>query len=108
MRALLDANHDVGPDYVYQSIDPPGGLAGMSWQGRRNVINGLQADLAAAIYRARGDIRPLQDVTLEFMQRTANAAYDEGIEKYNNGELDVLLSRQQATGPMSMGLFACD
>jgi hypothetical protein len=75
-----------------------GGLAGMSWQARLNVINGLQADLAAAIYRVHGDIRPLQEVTLEFMQRTANAAYDEGARKYDAGDLDESLSRQVAIG----------
>ncbi len=69
MRALLHAIRDVDPDYVYESITPPGGLADMSWQERRNVINGLQADLAAATYRVRKDIKPLQEVTLEFMQR---------------------------------------
>ena len=70
----------------------------MSWQGRRNVIYGLQADLAAAIYRVRGDIRPLQEVTLDFMQRTANDAYDEAVEKYNTGELDIQLSREVTIG----------
>lgn len=98
MRALLDAIHAVDPNYVYEGLEPPGGLAGMSWQGRENVINGLQADLAAAIYRVRGDIRPLQEVTLQFMQRTANDAYDEAVKKYNNGELDFSLSQEATIG----------
>lgn len=34
MRALLHAIHDVDPNYVYESLEPPGGLAGMSRQGR--------------------------------------------------------------------------
>ncbi len=50
-RALLQRIHEIDPNYVYESIAPPGGLAGMSWQERANVISGLQADLAAAIYR---------------------------------------------------------
>jgi hypothetical protein len=70
----------------------------MSWQERLNVINGLQADLAAAIYRVRGDIRPLQEVTLEFMQRTANAEYDEAVQRYHARELKVPLSREVAIG----------
>lgn len=98
MKNLLYAIHQVDPKYVYESIDPPGGLAGMSWQGRLNVIHGLQADLAAAIYRIRGDIRPLQEVTLEFMQRTTNSAYEEGVELYNAGKLNVRLSPQEAIG----------
>ena len=98
MRALLYQIHQIDPSYVYESIDPPGGLAGMSWQNRLNVIHGLQADLAAAIYRVRGDIRPLQEVTLEFMQRTTNSAYDEAVELYNAGKLKVRLSPQEAIG----------
>jgi hypothetical protein len=98
MRALLHAIHDVDPDYVYESIAPSGGLAAMSWQGRRAIINGLQVDLAAAIYRVRGDIRPLQEVTLEFMQRATNAAYDEAIEKYKASNLDPRPTASVATG----------
>ncbi|HTW34510.1 MAG TPA: hypothetical protein VMD53_07825 [Rhizomicrobium sp.] len=79
-RNLLHAIRQIDPNYVYESIEPSGGLAGMSWQGRLNVIHGLQADLAAAIYKVRGDIRPLQEVTLDFLQRTTNAAYDEAVE----------------------------
>lgn len=98
MRALLHAIHDVDPNYVYESLEPPGGLAGMSWHGRANVIRGLQADLAAAIYRVRGDIRPLQNVTYDFILRAANATYDEGVEQYNAGKLKVNLSREEAIG----------
>ena len=97
-RALLQRIHEIDPNYVYESIEPPGGLAGMSWQGRLNVINGLRADLAAAIYRVRGDIRPLQEVTLDFLQRTTNAEYDEAVQRYNAGELKVRLSREVAIG----------
>ena len=96
MRALLNRIHAVDPHYVYESIDPPGGLAGMSWQGRRNAINGLRADLAAAIYRKCGDIRPLQEVTFEFLQRATNEAYDEAIQQYEAGR--VRLSREEAIG----------
>lgn len=66
--------------------------------GRLNVIQGLQADLAAAIYRVRGDIRPLQEVTLGFMQRTTNAAYDEAVELYDIGKLTFRLSPQETVG----------
>jgi hypothetical protein len=97
-RDLLRRIHQVDPNYIYESIDPPGGLAGMSWQVRLNVINGLQADLAAAIYRVRGDIKPLQEVTLGFMQRTTNAAYEDAVELYNTGKLKVRLSPQEAIG----------
>jgi len=98
MRGLLYQIHKVDPNYVYEAIEPPGGLAGMSPTERLQTIYALQADLAAAIYRVRGDFRPLQEVTLELMQRTANAAYDEAIKLYNAGELNVLLSREVTIG----------
>ncbi len=98
MRALLHAIHQVDPNYVYESIEPPGGLAGMSWQGRADTIFGLQADLAAVIYRIRGDIKPLQEVTLGFMQRRTNAAYDKAVVLYNKGKLKIRLSPQEAIG----------
>jgi len=98
MRALLHSIHEIDPTYTFDSIEPAGGLAGMSWQGRLNIINGLRADLAAAIYRVRGDIGPLQNMTLDFMQRTTNAAYDEAVELYNAGKLKVRLSPQEAIG----------
>lgn len=95
---LLRSVHEIDPNYVYQSIEPQGGLAGMSWQGRLNVINVLRADLAGATYRARGDIGPLQEVTLDFMQRAANAAYDECIGRSKLGELNARLPPQLAMG----------
>lgn len=95
---LLHAIHDVDPDYVYESLMPEGGLAGMSWEERGDVIRGLQAELAATIYRVRGDIRPLQEVTLEFMQRATNDAYDKAVEKYNAGDLKFSLSPEQGIG----------
>jgi hypothetical protein len=97
-RALLHEIHEVDPNYVYESIDPPGGLAGMSWQQRRDAIDGLRADLAAAIYRVRGDIRPLQEITFDFLQKATNLAYEEGVELYNAGRLNVRLSRNEAIG----------
>lgn len=97
-QALLNEILKVDPKYVYRSIEPEGGLEAMSWEGRRNVIYGLQADLAAAIYRVEKDIKPLQEVTFEFMQRAANAAYDEALRRYNAGELNPRQPRQLAIG----------
>jgi hypothetical protein len=95
---LLQSIHEIDPNYVYQSVEPEDGLAGMSWQERANVINGLRADLAAAIYRVRGDVRPLQEATLDFLQRTTNVAYDEAVQRYDAGRLPVWLSREEAIG----------
>lgn len=98
MNGLLYQIRKADPNYVYQVIGPPGSLRAMSWDARLGVINGLRADLAAAIYRIKGDIKPLQEVTFEFMQRTTNSAYDDGVKKYDAGGLDESLSQEVAIG----------
>ena len=98
LNNLLHRIHELDPSYVEFGFWPPGFLAGMTWQERLAVINRFRAVLAATIYRVRGDIGPLQEVTLDFMQQTTNAAYDEAVEQYNAGELKVKLSRQVAIG----------
>lgn len=98
MRALLRRIHEIDPSYIYASIEPRGGLAGMSWQERLTVINRLRAELAATTYRVRGDIRPLQEVTLDFIQRATNAKYDEALQRYKAGELNPRQPRQLAIG----------
>jgi hypothetical protein len=95
-RDLLHAIRQIDPNYIYENIE--GGMAGMSPQGRLNVIRGLQADLAAAIYRVHGDIGPLQEAAYEFMQRAANTAYNNAVRKYDAGQLSVRLSREEAIG----------
>ncbi|HTT85367.1 MAG TPA: hypothetical protein VMF67_17960, partial [Rhizomicrobium sp.] len=85
MKGLLYQIRQIDPNYVYQSIEPEGGLAAMSWEERLNLINGLRADLAAAIYRTKKDTKPLQEVTFEFMQRATNAAYDEAVQRLDAG-----------------------
>lgn len=52
----------INPKYVFESFDP-GGMP-TTWKGRANLINGLLAERAAALYRFRGEIGPLQVETL--------------------------------------------
>lgn len=104
MDNLLHEIRKIDPNYVDSAIWPPGELAGMTWQERQNVISRFQAVLAAKIYGARGDIRPLQEVTLDFMQRATNAAYDEAVKRYEAGRLKVRLSREEAIGNCMDGI----
>jgi len=108
MRSLLYQIRKIDPNYVYQSIEPAAGLAAMSWQGRLNVIDGLKADLAAAIFRTKGDIKPLQEVTFDFMQRVANAAYDDAVRLYDAGKLKANLSREEPIGNYVDGVVRDD
>jgi hypothetical protein len=98
MNNLLHRIHEIDPNYVDSGIWPPGFLAGMTWQERLGVINRLQAELAATICRVRGDIRPLQEVTFDFMQRATNSAYVKAVQRYNAGELKFQLSPEVAIG----------
>jgi hypothetical protein len=59
----------------------------MDWEGRANTIKELLLQRAAAYYRVRGDIRPLQVETLRFLQGAVDAAYEQALQEYNNGQL---------------------
>ena len=48
----------INPKYVFESFDP-GGMP-TTWTGRANLINGLLAERAAALYKFREEISPLQ------------------------------------------------
>ena len=41
-RALVAEIKQVDPSFVDQELLPPGGIAGLTWQGRNNLINNLR------------------------------------------------------------------
>jgi hypothetical protein len=86
----------VNPHYVHEWLDP--GDMPTTWQGRANLINGLLAERAAALYKFRGDFGPLQVETLRFLQRRVDKAYRDGVGLFNQGDLKVRLSREEAIG----------
>jgi len=92
-RKLIDQIKTVDPSYVFQSFGLPDTL-----EGQMNQINDLRLDRAAAFYRLRGETAPLQVETLRFVQNSTDRAYDVGVRKYERGELDVHLSREEAIG----------
>ena len=53
---------------------------------------------AAAYYRMRGDVGPLQVETLRFLQNVVDAAYDEAVSAADAGRLQPRLSRAEAIG----------
>jgi hypothetical protein len=55
----------IDPTFRDDELQP---LSAMTWQGRNNVINSLRMKRAAAYYRVRGNIGPLQVETLRFVQ----------------------------------------
>jgi hypothetical protein len=97
-RALIAQIKAVDPGFADKEILPAGGIAGLSWQGRANLLNSLRMQRAAAFYKMRGDVGPLQVETLRFLQDAIDRAYAEGVEKYDAGRLQPRLSRQEAIG----------
>jgi hypothetical protein len=97
-RFLLSEIKAIDPKFVNQELMPTGGIDGMSWQGRDNLINGLQMQLAATYYRVRGDIRLLQRETFNLLQKAADKYYAEGVKEFDAGRLKSWLSREEAIG----------
>ena len=97
-RALIRDIKQVDPSFVDSELLPPGGIAGLSWQGRTNLINDLLTQRAAAYYKIRGDIRPLQVETFRFLQDAVDAAYADAVNKADAGRLQPRLSREEAIG----------
>jgi hypothetical protein len=88
----------VDPTFTNDELLPPGGTAGLSWQGRNNLINHLLMERAAAYYRMRGDVGFLQVESLRFLQNAVDAAYAEAVAAADAGRLQPRLSREEAIG----------
>jgi hypothetical protein len=73
-------------------------LSEMSWEARNEAIRGLRIQRAVAIYRVKGDIRPLQLETLAVLQREVDKAYEEAEQEYNEGKLKSYFSKSEAIG----------
>lgn len=90
---LLDDIKAIDPSYRFQSLGAP-----QSIEGQQNLIQSLRQDRAAAYYRAKGELRPLQVETLRALQERADSAYVEGVALFNAGRLKPRLSREEAIG----------
>lgn len=97
-RFLLAEIRTLDPGFVDKELLPAGGIAGLSWQGRLNLINSLRIQRAVTMYRFNGDVRLLQVEALRFLQNAVDRAYAEGVVKYNSGRLQPRLSLEEAIG----------
>jgi hypothetical protein len=97
-RALVRQIKEVDPSFAESALLPPGGFAGLSWQGRTNLINDLRMQRAVAYYRMRGDVGPLQVETLRFLQDAVDTAYEQAVSAADAGRLQPRLSREEAIG----------
>jgi hypothetical protein len=96
--ALVHQIKQVDPTFADEELLPPGGIDGLSWQGRANLINNLRMERAAAYYRMHGDVGFLQVETLRFLQDAVDAAYTEAVSAADAGRLQPRLSREEAIG----------
>ena len=88
----------VDPTFADEELLPPGGIDGLTRQGRTNLLNSLRMQRAADYYRILGDVRPLQVETLRFLQDAVDAAYAEAVSAADAGRLEPRLSREEAIG----------
>jgi hypothetical protein len=93
MKAMIRQIMEVDPSYRFQSLGFPASL-----EGQNNMLRDLRLDRAAAFYRFRGEVRPLQVETLKFLQTRVDAAYVEGVNLFKKGQLARRLSPNEAIG----------
>jgi len=96
--ALVAEIKRVDPNFVDKELLPPGGIAGLSWEGRKNLIDSLRMQLAVDYYRIRGEAAYFQVETVRFLQNIVDAAYKKGVILYNAGAITQHLSREEAIG----------
>lgn len=97
-NALVEEIKRLDPSFADEELLPEGGIAGLSGDGRTNLIDGLRMRLAAMYYTKNGDIRPLQGETLMFLKDAVDKAYDEAVTKADADQLRIRLSREEAIG----------
>ena len=96
--SLVAEIKQIDPSFVDQELLPPDGIAGLTWQGRTNLINNLRMERAVAYYRVLGDVAPLQVETLRFLQDAVDSAYVQAVAEADASRLQPRLSRAEAIG----------
>jgi hypothetical protein len=93
VNMLIQQIRTIDPNYRLDSLGFPTTL-----EGQANLIRQLRLDRAAAFFRVKGEMRPLQVETLRLMQERADSAYAEGQTLFAAGRLQPRLSREEAIG----------
>jgi hypothetical protein len=97
-RMLIAQIKAVNPGFADEELLPPGGIAGLTWQGRGRLIDGLRMQRAVAYYKILGNFDLLQVETLRFLQDAVDKAYEGAKQEYDAGDLKPHLSREEAIG----------
>lgn len=83
----------IDPNWRYDRLGPVETI-----QGKINELNDLRFRRAEVYLRVKGDARPLQVETLQYVQARADIAYARGLAKLTSGRLRIRLSDQEALG----------
>ncbi len=92
-NVLIEQIRAIDPDYRFQTLGFP-----QTQQGQINQVDGLRFDRAAAFFRVKGELRPIQVETLRFLQKRTDLAYARGLKLLKADELPIRLSQQEALG----------
>ncbi|MET4897704.1 hypothetical protein RN629_11195 [Sphingomonadaceae bacterium jetA1] len=100
MQQLSAQIKAIDPGWHYDEIVPTDALGNRveTTQGLTAKLSNLRFQRAAVTARVKGDYGPLQVETLRFVQRNADAAYDQGVALLKAGRLTPRLSDQEALG----------
>lgn len=90
---MIEQIKALDPNYHFYSLGFPETL-----QGQINQLNDLRFERAAAFFRVKSELRPLQVETLRFVQAQVDKAYTRGTRLLLAGRLKVRLSEQEALG----------
>jgi hypothetical protein len=77
----------IDPNFADSELLPEGGVTGLDWQARGNLIDNLRMKLAAEYYLVNGDIKPLRGETLRFVRKAVDKAYAEAANDADGGRL---------------------
>jgi hypothetical protein len=88
----------LDPTFADEELLPEGGVAGLDWQARGNLIDSLRMKLAAEYYLKNGDLKPLQGETVAYLRKAVDAAYDIAVADVDAGRSQPRLSREEAVG----------
>lgn len=97
-KTLVEAIKRLDPSFSDQELLPEGGIAGLSWDGRTNLIDSLRMKLATEYYLKNGDVGPLQGETLMFLRNAVDNAYQQAVADADASRLQPRLSREEAIG----------
>jgi len=93
VKHLIRQIQTVNPGYRLDTLGFP-----KSFEGQMNLVQNLRVERASSLYRATGDVRPLQVETLRFLRKSVDEGYHQAVQLFDAGRIKPRLSREEALG----------